>query len=215
MQESCTYGSGAARLAAIPAGASPANTRSPVHVVVIPSGREGRAPESQVRTRLPAGGNRIRTIGPAAAKGSAGRCQSGRRHDQWNHLRSGPRSRGSTWGALLWPFRSRRDRWFESGSLRRGVRCEPDFRGVPRSRSGAAARGHGRMGRWPPDMPEFRAATTAYYAAMEVMATRLVPIVAMALDLPPDYFAEAFAQPNCTIRLIHYPPHPDPEDNRP
>src|SRR6202030_3435992 len=34
-------GSGAARLAAIPAGASPANTRSPVHVVVIPSGREG------------------------------------------------------------------------------------------------------------------------------------------------------------------------------
>jgi isopenicillin N synthase-like dioxygenase len=62
-------------------------------------------------------------------------------------------------------------------------------------------------------MPEFRAATTAYYAAMEVMATRLVPIVAMALDLPPDYFTEAFAQPNCTIRLIHYPPHPDPEDN--
>src|SRR6202035_1319059 len=41
MQESCTYGSGAARLAAIPAGASPANTRSPVHVVVIPSGQGG------------------------------------------------------------------------------------------------------------------------------------------------------------------------------
>jgi isopenicillin N synthase-like dioxygenase len=69
------------------------------------------------------------------------------------------------------------------------------------------------LNRWPPDMPEFRAATTAYYAAMEAMATRLVPIVAVALDLPPDYFAEAFAQPNCTIRLIHYPPHPDPEDN--
>ena len=34
-------GSGAARLAAIPAGESPANTRSPVHVVVIPSGRAG------------------------------------------------------------------------------------------------------------------------------------------------------------------------------
>src|SRR5262249_49814133 len=25
--------------------------------------------------------------------------------------------------------------------------------------------------------------------------------------------AEAFAAPNCTIRLVHYPPHPDPEDN--
>src|SRR6516165_1783558 len=34
-------GSGAARLAAIPAGESPANIRSPVHVVVISSGRAG------------------------------------------------------------------------------------------------------------------------------------------------------------------------------
>ena len=69
------------------------------------------------------------------------------------------------------------------------------------------------LNRWPPDMPEFRAATTAYYAAMEAMATRIVPVVAMALDLPADFFTEAFAAPNCTIRLIHYPPHPDPEDN--
>jgi len=57
-------------------------------------------------------------------------------------------------------------------------------------------------------MPEFRAATMAYYAAMEAMTTRLMPIVALALGLSPDYFAEAFAAPNCTISLIHYPPHP-------
>ena len=69
------------------------------------------------------------------------------------------------------------------------------------------------LNRWPSDMPEFRAATTAYYAAMEAMTTRLVPIVAMALDLPADYFAEAFAEPNCTIRLIHYPTHPNPDEN--
>jgi isopenicillin N synthase-like dioxygenase len=69
------------------------------------------------------------------------------------------------------------------------------------------------LNRWPPDMLEFRAATMAYYAAMEAMTTRLVPIVAMALGLPPDYFADAFAEPNCTIRLIHYPPQPNPEDN--
>jgi len=69
------------------------------------------------------------------------------------------------------------------------------------------------LNRWPPDMPEFRAATMAYYAAMEAMTIRLVPIVAMALGLPPDYFAEIFALPNCTIRLIHYPPQPNPEDN--
>jgi isopenicillin N synthase-like dioxygenase len=69
------------------------------------------------------------------------------------------------------------------------------------------------LNRWPPDMPEFRSATMAYYAAMEAMTIRLVPVVAMALGLPPDYFAAAFAQPNCTIRLIHYPPHPAPENN--
>jgi len=69
------------------------------------------------------------------------------------------------------------------------------------------------LNRWPPGMPEFRAKTTAYYAAMEAMTARLVPVVAMALDLPTDYFAESFAEPNCTIRLIHYPPQPNPEDN--
>jgi isopenicillin N synthase-like dioxygenase len=69
------------------------------------------------------------------------------------------------------------------------------------------------LNRWPPDMHELRAATLAYYAAMEAMTARLVPVVAVALGLPPDYFAEAFAEPNCTIRLIHYPPHRSPEEN--
>jgi isopenicillin N synthase-like dioxygenase len=65
---------------------------------------------------------------------------------------------------------------------------------------------------WPADMPEFRAAAIEYYAAMEAMTTRLVPVFALALGLPADYFAAAFAEPNCTIRLIHYPPQPDPGD---
>ena len=46
-REICTSGSGAAKLAAIPAGESPADKRSPVHVVVISSGGEdNRAVES-------------------------------------------------------------------------------------------------------------------------------------------------------------------------
>jgi isopenicillin N synthase-like dioxygenase len=69
------------------------------------------------------------------------------------------------------------------------------------------------LNRWPADMPEFRAATTAYYAAMEAMTTQLVPVFAAALGLPLDYFAAAFDEPNCTIRLIHYPPQPDPGAN--
>ena len=69
------------------------------------------------------------------------------------------------------------------------------------------------LNRWPEDMPELRAAAMAYFAAMEAMTTRLVPVFAMALDLPADYFAAAFAEPNCTIRLIHYPPQTNPGDN--
>src|SRR4029077_2005648 len=44
------------------------------------------------------------------------------------------------------------------------------------------------LNRWPEDMPEFRDATTAYYRSMEAMTTRLVPLFALALDLPADYF---------------------------
>jgi isopenicillin N synthase-like dioxygenase len=69
------------------------------------------------------------------------------------------------------------------------------------------------LNRWPPAMPEFRAAMVAYYAAMEAMTRRLVPAFAAALGLPADYFDEAFAEPHCTLRLIHYPPHANPDDN--
>ena len=69
------------------------------------------------------------------------------------------------------------------------------------------------LNRWPEDMPEFRAAMVAYYIAMEAMTRRLVPAVAAALDLPDDYFDAAFAEPHCTLRLIHYPPHQAPADN--
>jgi isopenicillin N synthase-like dioxygenase len=68
------------------------------------------------------------------------------------------------------------------------------------------------LNRWPASMPQFRQATMAYYAAMEAMTTRLVPVFATALGLPEEYFAAAFAEPNCTIRLIHYPPQPDTGD---
>jgi isopenicillin N synthase-like dioxygenase len=69
------------------------------------------------------------------------------------------------------------------------------------------------LNRWPAEMPEFRAATVAYFNAMEAMTRRLVPVFAAALGLPEDYFAAAFVEPHCTLRLIHYPPHPSPDDN--
>ena len=47
------------------------------------------------------------------------------------------------------------------------------------------------LNRWPEDIPEFRTATTAYYRAMEAMTTRLVPLFALALDLPTDRIADS------------------------
>lgn len=64
------------------------------------------------------------------------------------------------------------------------------------------------LNRWPEELPSFRAATTAYFRAMEALAHRLLPVVAVALDLPPDYFNGDFRDPTTTLRLIRYEPQP-------
>ena len=70
------------------------------------------------------------------------------------------------------------------------------------------------LNHWPPDMPAFKAATLAYFAAMQPLALRMVSAIASALDLPDDYFAADFADPTCTLRLIRYPSHDSAEDNQ-
>src|ERR1700730_4896720 len=80
---------------------------------ICPTVIDGCAPESQVRTRLPAGGSRIRPVGPSrerVALCSEGKCRSGQTRQS--------RERSFLTG----------DRGFESCSLQRGVKCEPDFR---------------------------------------------------------------------------------------
>ncbi|MBK1661767.1 isopenicillin N synthase family dioxygenase [Paracraurococcus ruber] len=68
--------------------------------------------------------------------------------------------------------------------------------------------------RWPPGLPAFRAAALAYFAAMEALAQRLLPVFTMALGMPPGYLAGDFRDPTCTLRLIRYQPQPDPEEGR-
>lgn len=58
---------------------------------------------------------------------------------------------------------------------------------------------------WPDDMPGFRETVLAYYAAMDSLVARLLPIYARALDLPADFFQGAFKQSMSTLRLTHYP----------
>lgn len=63
---------------------------------------------------------------------------------------------------------------------------------------------------WPNEalVPGFRAAMTAYSAAMEALARRLMALFEAAIGLPPGHFDAFMRHPTCTTRLLHYPPQP-------
>ena len=50
--------------------------------------------------------------------------------------------------------------------------------------------------RWPADRPELKAAVYAWFAAIRETGQKLLRVFAVALDLPPDHFAAAFAKPS-------------------
>ena len=56
-----------------------------------------------------------------------------------------------------------------------------------------------------PDLPGFRPAWEAYYAAMEDLAARIMRLFAVALELPPDFFAPHIAHPISALRALNYP----------
>jgi len=59
---------------------------------------------------------------------------------------------------------------------------------------------------WPANLPGFREALLAYTEAVDALGRRLLPAVAMALELAPDTFDAAFAESQFSFRLSHYPP---------
>ena len=59
--------------------------------------------------------------------------------------------------------------------------------------------------RWPRDLPGFRETIVAYCQSMERLARAILPIYATALELPADFFASAFREPQYTLRMSHYP----------
>lgn len=68
---------------------------------------------------------------------------------------------------------------------------------------------------WPDDMPEFRDAVAAYYAAATAVGHRLLHGFAEALGLAPDALDRHFTKPPSQLRLIHYPYNPDPVADAP
>ncbi len=69
------------------------------------------------------------------------------------------------------------------------------------------------LNQWPANLPGFRETVIAYQNAMETLGKSLLPLYAVALDLPPDYFAKAFADPMYTLRMSHYPQQPEVVEN--
>jgi isopenicillin N synthase-like dioxygenase len=60
--------------------------------------------------------------------------------------------------------------------------------------------------RWPAAIPEFREITLRYFAALEALSMRLLPIYARALDMPADFFGPLCDRSLSSLRLTHYPP---------
>ncbi len=61
---------------------------------------------------------------------------------------------------------------------------------------------------WPQGLDGFREQVSAYTEAMTRLGRDLTALLAQSLDLAPDYFADGVDEPSCTVRLLHYPPHP-------
>lgn len=84
----------------------------------------------------------------------------------------------------------------------------PDHKGVL---AGIPLRGRNQ---WPDDMPGLREDMMAYFHALSAMCDRMMPPFAVALDMPPDYFAPFFAnEAHANLRFLHYPPQADMSEN--
>ncbi|KIM29966.1 hypothetical protein M408DRAFT_328410 [Serendipita vermifera MAFF 305830] len=70
---------------------------------------------------------------------------------------------------------------------------------------------------WPEggeEMREFRRALLAYYHAAVRLGLKLFPLLALALGLPEDFFADKTTKPAAIMRILHYPPQDGPMDDR-
>ena len=67
---------------------------------------------------------------------------------------------------------------------------------------------------WPDEPADFRAAVYRYYATVLGLGRDLLRGFALALDLPEHYFDDKIARPMAQLRMLHYPPQPEPIDPR-
>ena len=61
------------------------------------------------------------------------------------------------------------------------------------------------LNQWPDGLPGFRETLNEYFATMERLCTRLLPLYERAFGLADGFFAEPFRDAQITLRLSHYP----------
>ena len=72
----------------------------------------------------------------------------------------------------------------------------------------AQYQGYG-INQWPSvEVPHMQATCQAYIQALEVLAKRLMQLLALSLNLAEDYFDACCADPMLTLKMLRYPPHP-------
>lgn len=78
--------------------------------------------------------------------------------------------------------------------------------GWPADHAGYAARAHDIFvpNIWPDEPAEFRPAVLAYFRAVKELALRFTEVVATALDLAPDVFADKVDHSTNLLRINHY-----------
>jgi isopenicillin N synthase-like dioxygenase len=67
---------------------------------------------------------------------------------------------------------------------------------------------------WPEGYDAMRTAMVRYFKALEAVGERMLPVLARALDMPPDFFTPLFQdEAHVNLRCLHYPPQDtDDED---
>lgn len=68
---------------------------------------------------------------------------------------------------------------------------------------------------WPEGQPALRATMVRYFKALEGVGQRLLPVLARALEMPPDFFAPFFRnEAHINLRFLHYPSQETEDDEQ-
>lgn len=70
------------------------------------------------------------------------------------------------------------------------------------------------LNQWPAPLPGFRDTMTEYFRTLEGLGQKLLPLYALALDMPREYFLPLFDGAHINLRLSHYPANAAAEDNQ-